>query len=142
MSSENRSGSALENLGEDKEGKVYATDRHTARPKREGHDQLIAKLTPPGTTVRLYMMSGMSMIGELAGSDRFTISLRECWMLGFSDDGKQTAEKLTGDGNSKNDKFVQIIYKHGIESMNFNVHGDKELNHDDEGLNEEVVSEE
>ncbi len=112
-------------LDTDVDGKAYShrTSSKPRRNKKEGHDELIAKLTPPGTTAQLFMLSGVTYVGELAGSDRFTISLRECVIL--DGDGEEAiGEKLT-DSRRK----VQLIYKHGIESMNFDVHGDKNKTH-------------
>lgn len=112
-------------VGADERGRVMAHSKtRTKRPKKEGHDELIAKLTPPGTTIRLMMMSGQVMIGELGGSDRFTISLKEAIILDRNDDGETVGQKLTSD-----DSPVQIVYKHGIESFNLHVHGDKNKTH-------------
>ena len=111
-------------LGADTDGKVYSSTQKKKKVKREGHDQLIAKLTPPGTTIRLSMMSGVIMVGELAGSDRFTISLRECVMLERDADGEVIGQKLTNE-----DRHTQIVYKHGIESFNLHVHGDRNKTH-------------
>lgn len=112
-------------VGADKHGRVHVVSQQRARrPKKEGHDELIAKLTPPGTTIRLLMLSGALMIGELAGSDRFTISLREAVMIDRNEAGEIGGEKLTDE-----DSPVQIVYKHGIESFNLHVHGDKTKTH-------------
>jgi len=131
-----KSGSGLENLGADSKGQVFGYSKEQLRNKRrpkQGHDELLAQLTPPGTTAQLYMMSGAIMIGELAGSDRFTISLRECWITGIDENNEPTAEKLTSDR-----KKVQIVYKHGIESFNLNVHGDKNRTHNDQEITQVV----
>ena len=70
-------------------------------------------------------MSGLVMVGELAGSDRFTISLREAVLVHESDtEGEMIAEKLTS-----KDAHIQIVYKHSIESFNLHVHGDKSKKH-------------
>lgn len=115
-----------EALGADSQGRVMGTtSQRTRRGKKEGHDELIAKLTPPGTTIRLMMMSGLIMVGELAGSDRFTISLRECIVLDRDEQGNVIGQKLTDPERQK----VQIVYKHGIESFNLDVHGDKNKTH-------------
>lgn len=116
-------------LDTDESGKVMAHSQHRVKAKKEGHDQLIAKLTPPGTTIRLMMMSGLIMIGELAGSDRFTISLREAVMLERVGDDEVVGQKLTNA-----DHHTQIVYKHSIESFNLHVHGDRNKTHgpDDE----------
>lgn len=112
-------------LGADERGRVMAHSKtRVKRTKKEGHDELIAKLTPPGTTIRLMMMSGLIMIGELGGSDRFTISLREAIVLDTDDEGNTVGQKLTNE-----DSPVQIVYKHGIESFNLHVHGDKNKTH-------------
>ncbi len=112
-------------VGADRKGKVMAHSQHRARRgKKEGHDELIAKLTPPGTTIRLMMMSGLVMIGELSGSDRFTISLRQAIIIETGEDGEVIGQKLTSD-----DSPVQIVYKHGIESFSLNVHGNKSKTH-------------
>lgn len=111
-------------LDADNEGRVLAHSKTRVRVKKEGHDQLIAKLTPPGTTIRLMMMSGLIMIGELAGSDRFTISLREAIILNLNDEGVTIGQKLTSA-----EHHTQIVYKHSIESFNLHVHGDKNKTH-------------
>ena len=111
-------------LDADKSGRVMAHSQQRVKAKKEGHDQLIAKLTPPGTTIRLMMMSGLIMIGELAGSDRFTISLREAIVLDVNEDDVTVGQKLTS-----KDHPVQLVYKHGIESFNLHVHGDRNKTH-------------
>ena len=112
-------------LGADERGRVMAHSKtRVKRIKKEGHDELIAKLTPPGTTIRLMMMSGLIMIGELGGSDRFTISLKEAIVLDTDDEGNTVGQKLTNEKSP-----VQIVYKHGIESFNLHVHGDKNKTH-------------
>jgi len=113
-----------EALDADDKGRVMAHTQQRVKSKKEGHDQLIAKLTPPGTTIRLMMMSGLIMVGELAGSDRFTISLREAVMLERTDDDEVVGQKLT---NAEH--HTQIVYKHSIESFNLHVHGDKNKTH-------------
>jgi sRNA-binding regulator protein Hfq len=114
-------GDLAEALGADSKGRVMSTSTKR-RVKKEGHDELIAKLTPPGTTARLVMNSGLMMVGELAGSDRFTISLHECVMLDKDEEGNDIGYKMTDD-----DRKVQIVYKHSIESFNLHVHGDRDL---------------
>ena len=111
-------------LSADSSCRVMEHTQQSVKSKKEGHDQLIAKLTPPGTTIRLMMMSGLIMVGELAGSDRFTISLREAAMLERTDDGEVAGQKLT---NAKH--HTQIVYKHSIESFNLHVHGDRNKKH-------------
>jgi len=116
-------------LDADSSGRVMAHTKQKMKIKKEGHDQLIAKLTPPGTTIRLMMMSGLIMIGELAGSDRFTISLREAVML------ERDGDEVVGQKLTNADHHTQIVYKHSIESFNLHVHGDRNKTHgpDDEG---------
>ena len=121
MSNENGLAKALD---ADSSGRVMAQTKQYAKTKKEGHDQLIAKLTPPGTTIRLMMMSGLIMIGELAGSDRFTISLREAVMLERIEGDEVVGQKLT---NAEH--HTQIVYKHSIESFNLHVHGDRNKTH-------------
>lgn len=111
-------------LDADSKGRVMAHTQQRVKSRKEGHDQLIAKLTPPGTTIRLMMMSGQIMIGELAGSDRFTISLREAIVLDVNGEGVTVGQKLTNA-----DHHTQIVYKHGIESFNLHVHGDRNRKH-------------
>ncbi len=111
-------------LDADSRGRVKAFTQQRRRGKKEGHDELIAKLTPPGTTIRLMMMSGLVMVGELGGSDRFTISLKEAIVLDIDDAGRAVGQKLTDV-----DSPVQIVYKHAIESFSLYVHGDKNKTH-------------
>ena len=110
-------------LDADESGRVMAHTSKRTRAKKEGHDQLIAKLTPPGTTIRLMMMSGLVMIGELAGSDRFTISLREAVIL------ERDGDEVMGQKLTDKDRHTQIVYKHSIESFNLHVHGDRNKTH-------------
>lgn len=125
MSREDKQRNWGNEVGADSKGRVMSATQHRVRrAKKEGHDELIAKLTPPGTTIRLMMMSGMVMIGELSGSDRFTISLKEAVILERGDDDEIVGQKLTDA-----DHHTQIVYKHGIESFNLHVHGDKGKTH-------------
>lgn len=127
MSKDDRRQNWGKEVGADEHGRVMSASQNRAKPRRakkEGHDELIAKLTPPGTTIRLSMMSGLIMVGELSGSDRFTISLREAIILDLDEEGNTIGQKLTSE-----DSPVQIVYKHGIESFNLHVHGDKGKTH-------------
>ena len=130
MSEDNKQRDWGQEVGADSKGRVHSASQQRARRgKKEGHDELIAKLTPPGTTIRLMMMSGLMMIGELAGSDRFTISLREAVSLETDEDGNVNGQKLTNE-----DSPIQLVYKHGIESFNLHVHGDKLKTHGPDDL--------
>ena len=105
-------------LGADERGRVKATDYKTvkvrkSRPKKEGHDELIARLAPVGTEISIMLMSGDVVTGRLHGSDRFTISV--------SDAGEDNPVEF----QTSDDSPVVIFYKHAIEGFKLNVIGDK-----------------
>lgn len=107
-----------EALGADSKGRVRATEYKTLkvrkpRHKKEGHDELIARLAPVGTEITIFLMSGDAVTGRLHSSDRFTISV--CDTLPDSPE-----EFITND-----DSPVIIFYKHSIEGFRLKVIGDK-----------------
>ena len=107
-----------EALGADNRGRVQAVERKTIRAKKprqkkEGHDELIARLAPVGTEITIFLMSGDAITGRLHSSDRFTISV--CETLPDSPE-----EFITDD-----DSPVIIFYKHSIEGFRLKVIGDK-----------------
>jgi len=98
-----------ETLGLDASGKAYARTMRKRRATKEGHDELIAKLTPVGTRIFMTLMSGDRVTGFLKGSDRFTITVGDCEIEGIL----VTSEKSP----------VRLFYKHGIESFGLEVVG-------------------
>ena len=107
-----------EALGADNRGRVQAVERKTIRAKKprqkkEGHDELIARLAPVGTEVTIFLMSGDVVTGRLHSSDRFTISVCEA-------DPNNPEEFQTDE-----DSPVLIFYKHSIEAFKLKVIGDK-----------------
>lgn len=105
-------------LGADNQGRVMSGERKTmkvrrSRPKKEGHDELIARLAPVGTEITICLMSGDVIQGRLHGSDRFTISM--------SDTGEDNPPEF----QTSEDSPVVIFYKHAIEGFKLNVIGDK-----------------
>jgi len=106
-----------EAVGTDSRGRAYAAERSKRRPRKEGHDELIARLTPVGTTAWVYMQSGDIIKGELRGSDRFTITVGDAAAY---DKENNILEELTSE-----DSPVFIIYKHAIEGFKLRINGDK-----------------
>lgn len=105
-------------LGADEKGRVKAAERKTVRSKKprhkkEGHDELIARLAPVGTEITIFLSSGDAVNGRLHGSDRFTISV--------SDTGEDCPEEF----RTNEDSPVVIFYKHAIEGFMLRVIGDK-----------------
>ena len=105
-------------VGTDSKGRVMATGRKVElslgrkprRSKKEGHDELIAKLAPVGTNAKLFLSSGEIVQGRLKGSDRFTITLSDI-----------EADDMSTDDISP----VIIFYKHSIDAFQLEVIGDK-----------------
>lgn len=109
-------------LGADSKGRVNATDfkrvavkRPPRTKKKEGHDELIARLAPVGTEITIMLRSGDLIVGRLHSSDRFTISL--CDVV----DDEETPDEFRTDEDSP----VVIFYKHSIEAFKMKVIGDK-----------------
>ena len=105
-------------LGADNQGRVMSGERKIVkarkpRSKKEGHDELIARLAPVGTEISIFLMSGDVVMGRLHGSDRFTISVSD------------TGENNPPEFQTSEDSPVLIFYKHAIEGFKLNVIGDK-----------------
>lgn len=108
-------------IGADNKGRVHASEKRTVasegrrRPRKEGHDELIAKLTPVGTEVTLYLNSGEVVKGRLKGSDRFTITVSD-----IPRDEVESEDALF----TNDDSPVIIFYKHSIDAFRLKVIGD------------------
>ena len=110
-------------LGADKKGRVQATEYKAVRgpkrrPKKEGHDELIARLAPVGTEITLFLSSGDAITGRLHGSDRFTISVSD---VAAPEGAEGNPEEFV----TSEDSPVVIFYKHAIEGFKMKVIGDK-----------------
>lgn len=100
-------------LGVGPDGKAHRVEARgkakSARQPKEGHDQLIARLAPVNTRVFMTLMSGDKVEGTLKGSDRFTVTVADCYI---------EDELVTTDRSP-----VRLFYKHSIESFQFEVLG-------------------